>query len=830
MTENNNDNEQPKNIPEEKNIEIDGDENTTEEILSTSILNPRDIKESRVLILPVVGRPFLPGQILPVQIASNVWKKTIETALKSNNKTVALFSVDDSEIDEAKEKINEKTILKHMPKTGCLIKLLHARINENDIQFIAEGLSRVTIDEFISDKKPPYTAQVSYPLELNESKASENEIKAHAIAIVACVKELIPLNPLFSEEIKQYTHRFNPNTPGMLADCAASITSSSSKELQDILETYDILQRLKKSFILIQKELNLAKLQDSIKSEVDEKMKKRQRDYYLNEQLKVIQKELGILIDDKTSDINKFKERMSKLKPSEEILKKFNSEIEKMKVLEIGSPEYTITRNYVDWLTNVPWGIYREENLDINHARKVLNQDHDAIEDVKERIIEFVAVGNKKKEVNGSILLFVGPPGVGKTSVGKSIARALNRPFYRFSVGGLSDESEIKGHRKTYIGAMPGKFVQAIKQTECMNPVIMLDEIDKIGHSYRGDPASALLETLDPEQNSEFLDHYLDVRVDLSKCLFICTANSLDTIPAPLLDRMDTISLTGYLTNEKLQIAKHHLLPKIIEKAGLPKKSIKIGDGVIKKIIEDYAREAGVRHLEKLLSKIVRKVVVKMLDENIDALTIQKEDLHDYLKSPLFRADDFIKGVGVATGLAWTSMGGSTIPIEAIKINDLAASLQITGSLGDVMKESVGIAYSYACSNIGKYEPKKKHFFDKAKIHIHVPEGATPKDGPSAGVTLTTALISLALNKPPLKGFAMTGELTLTGKVLAIGGIREKSLAAKRLGIKNLICPKANEGDVNDLPDFVKEGINYFFVEKYNDVFNILFPNIGQKK
>ena len=344
-----------------------------------------------------------------------------------------------------------------------------------------------------------------------------------------------------------------------------------------------------------------------------------------------------------------------------------------------------------------------------------------------------------------------------------------------------------------------------------------------------GDPSAALLEALDPEQNSEFLDHYMDVRVDLSKCLFICTANSTDGIPAPLLDRMDVISLSGYLSAEKLQIAKHHLIPKVIEKAGLKKNEIKITDAAVKAMIEDYAREAGVRHLEKLISKLVRKSVVKMIDENIESVTIKPEDLHEYLKSPLFREDEHLKGVGIATGLAWTSMGGATIPIEAITLNNLGASLQLTGSLGDVMKESASLAYSYVVANIGKFEPKKKHYFDKAKIHLHVPEGATPKDGPSAGVTMATALLSLALNKAPAKGYAMTGELTLTGKVLAIGGIREKSLAAKRLNIKKLICPKANESDVNDLPEFVKKGIEYHFVETYEDVAKILFPTLFKK-
>jgi ATP-dependent Lon protease len=800
-------------------------------VMAAALVDPLETLPERVFVIPVYGRPFVPGQILPVQIAAKPWQKTIEMVLKTSHKTLALFCIpsDEDTPEVRSDLMSSDDILKSIPKTGCLIRILHARINDSDIQFIAEGISRVNITKIMDAAKPPYCADVSYPEDQNSSKATKLELKAHSMAIMNGIKELIPLNPMYSEEIKQYTAKFNPNHPSVLADCAAGITTATGVELQKVLDTYDILERLKCTYELIQKEVQIAKLQSDIKASVDEKVQKRQRDYYLNEQLKEIKKELGLTIDDKTVEITKFEEKMAKFKPSDEVKEKFQEEINKLKVLEQGSPEYAITRNHIEWMTNIPWGVYTPETLDIKHTRKVLDEDHDAIVDVKERIVEFVAVGSKRGEVNGSIILFVGPPGVGKTSVGKSIARALNRPFYRFSVGGLHDEAEIKGHRRTYIGALPGKLIQALKQSKCMNPVIMLDEIDKLTNSHVGDPSAALLEALDPEQNSEFLDHYMDVRVDLSKCLFICTANSTDGIPAPLLDRMDVISLSGYLSAEKLQIAKHHLIPKVIEKAGLKKNEIKITDAAVKAMIEDYAREAGVRHLEKLISKLVRKSVVKMIDENIESVTIKPEDLHEYLKSPLFREDEHLKGVGIATGLAWTSMGGATIPIEAITLNNLGASLQLTGSLGDVMKESASLAYSYVVANIGKFEPKKKHYFDKAKIHLHVPEGATPKDGPSAGVTMATALLSLALNKAPAKGYAMTGELTLTGKVLAIGGIREKSLAAKRLNIKKLICPKANESDVNDLPEFVKKGIEYHFVETYEDVAKILFPTLFKK-
>ncbi|MGN0902579.1 MAG: endopeptidase La, partial [Succinivibrio sp.] len=460
---------------------------------------------------------------------------------------------------------------------------------------------------------------------------------------------------------------------------------------------------------------------------------------------------------------------------------------------------------------------------------KILDDDHDGLKDVKDRIIEFLALCALKGSSDGSILLFVGPPGVGKTSIGKSIAKALNRPFYRLSLGGVGDDSVIKGHRKTYIGAMPGKFVQALRETEAMNPVIMLDEIDKLTKSYNGDPASALLETLDPEQNSTFMDDYLDERLDLSKCLFICTANTTDTIPPALLDRMDPIRLSGYISQEKLDIAKHHLLPKSLEKAHMKKSQLKISDAVLKKIIEEYARESGMRSTERAIDRIVRKAAVKIIG-GANSVTVKANELFDYLGTAPFKREKHLEGIGVITGLAWTSVGGATLPIESSKVSSDAKGFELTGSLGDVMKESAHIAYSFIQSHLDKYCASKKDFFKKATIHIHVPEGATPKDGPSAGVTLASSLLSLAMNKAPKKGYAMTGELSLTGQVLAIGGIREKTIAARRMGIKNIICPKANADDVKELPKEVTDGVNYFYADTFDDVANVIFDGIASKK
>jgi len=420
-------------------------------------------------------------------------------------------------------------------------------------------------------------------------------------------------------------------------------------------------------------------------------------------------------------------------------------------------------------------------------------------------------------------MLLIGPPGVGKTSIGHSIARTLGRPFYRFSVGGMRDEAEIKGHRRTYIGAMPGKIVQALKESKVMNPVIMLDEIDKLGSSHQGDPASALLETLDPEQNHNFLDHYLDLRLDLSKCLFICTANTLDSIPAPLLDRMDMIRLSGYLSQEKLAIARHHLWPRQLERAGVNKQQIRISDGAIRRIIDNYAREAGVRNLENLLAKIIRKAVVSLLNHEVTNLRIKATDIANYLGHPLFRKEPALHGVGIVTGLAWTALGGAILSIEASVVNQQGRSLKLTGQLGDVMRESAELAYSYICSNL-KQLGADAHYFEQSAIHLHIPEGATPKDGPSAGITMASALLSLALNQAPVKDMAMTGELTLTGHVLAIGGVREKVIAAKRQGIHRLIVPQANRGDVLELPDYIRAGVEFIFADHFQTVANQLFP------
>ena len=501
--------------------------------------------------------------------------------------------------------------------------------------------------------------------------------------------------------------------------------------------------------------------------------------------------------------------------------RRFEEELRKFNVLESGSPEYAVTRNYLDWLTSVPWGQYSEDNLDLGHARRVLEEHHSGLNDVKDRIVEFLAVGAMRGEVKGSILLLVGPPGVGKTSIGKSIGEALGRRFYRLSLGGMRDEAEIKGHRRTYIGAMPGKLTQALKDAGTSNPVIMLDEIDKLGQSFQGDPASALLEVLDPEQNQDFLDHYLDQRLDLSHCLFVCTANTLDSIPGPLLDRMETIRLSGYITEEKVEIARNHLWPRALERAGVKPSQLKISDSVLRQIADGYAREAGVRNLEKQLNKIIRKAAVRLLSGE-KKISITGKNLEEFLGQPYFQKEKAQRGVGVVTGLAWTAMGGATLSVEASRVHSQRRGFKQTGQLGDVMKESAEIAYSYVAGHLKTFGVDED-WFDESFVHLHVPEGATPKDGPSAGVTMATALVSLATGKRLPRKLAMTGELTLTGQVLAVGGIREKVIAARRAGIREVILPKACERDYQELPDYIKEGMTVHFAQRYQDVHDVVW-------
>jgi len=775
---------------------------------------PQQTRPQRMYVLPVTNRPFFPAQVQPVMVNEDPWHETLKRVAETDHKMLGICFVEDTESESGVPSSGE------LETMGCAVRVHQAQRENGKVQFIAQGLHRFKIVQWLR-RRPPYLVEVEYP---DEPEEPADELKAYTLAIIGAIKELLRTNPLYGEDVKQYLSRFGPDDSSPLADFGASMTSAPGQELQDVLDTVPLLRRMERVLLLMRKELEVARLQSEINEEVNEKVQKHQREFFLREQLKVIQRELGIAKDDKTADAERFEARMAKLNPPEAVQDRFKEEIQKLQILEQGSPEYGVTRNYLDWITQVPWGKYSEDHFNLAAARKILDRDHDGLNDVKDRIVEFLAEGSFKGEMSGSILLLVGPPGVGKTSIGHSVADALGREFYRFSVGGMRDEAEIKGHRRTYIGAMPGKFVQALKDTKVANPVIMLDEIDKIGSSFQGDPASALLETLDPEQNKEFLDHYLDVRMDLSKVLFICTANQLDTIPRPLLDRMDVIRLSGYIGEEKLAIAKHYLIPRLLKRAGLLKKQLNISDAAVRQVIEGYAREAGVRSLEKLLHKIIRKGIVKLLENPDEPVRVGVGDLTTYLGQPAFRKEKSLKGTGVVTGLAWTAMGGATLSIEASRVHTNHRGFKLTGQLGDVMRESAEIAYSYVASNLKRFKGDPT-FFEKSFVHLHVPEGATPKDGPSAGVTMATALLSIARREAPQQNIAMTGELTLTGQVLPVGGIREKVIAARRQKISNLILPEANRGDYDELPDYLKEGLTVNFAKNYSDVFQVCFGN-----
>lgn len=687
-------------------------------------------------------------------------------------------------------------------------------------------------------------------------------IRALVSEIVNTCKEISNVNHLFRDHVSAFAMSQSAaniaDEPAKLADFAAAISGGEMEEAQAVLESLNIEQRLSKALEVIKKEHMNAQLSSKISKDVESKIQKRQREYWLMEQMKGIRRELGLESDGKDKLVEKFKEKATKLAMPEAVKKVFDEEVNKLAHLEPAASEFNVTRNYLDWLTQIPWGQRSAENFGIKHAQEVLDEDHHGLKDVKDRILEFIAVGKLRGTVEGKILCMVGPPGVGKTSIGKSIARALNRQYYRFSVGGLTDVAEIKGHRRTYVGALPGRIIQALKKCQTENPLILIDEVDKIGRGHQGDPSSALLELLDPEQNSSFLDHYMDVPVDLSKVLFVCTANMTDTIPRPLLDRMEMIELSGYVSDEKMAIAERYLAPQAKELSGLKDAAVQIDKEAILELINKYCRESGVRNLKKQIEKVYRKSALKIIQdlgedvlsedkaltdegkaaaeaskkdetdpkdtpESIEQetteqprvalkvpdtvnVTIGKDNLKDYVGPPVFTSDRLYDTTppGVAMGLAWTSMGGAALYVESILENALSYNsrpgLERTGNLKAVMKESTQIAYSFTKGLMAKKFPENK-FFEKARVHLHCPEGAVQKDGPSAGITMATSLLSLALDKSLDPTIAMTGELTVTGKVLRIGGLREKTVAARRAGARMIIFPRDCMSDWLELPE-----------------------------
>ena len=722
---------------------------------------------------------------------------------------------------------------------------------------------RIFINDFVQ-KDPVCLVKVDHVFDADYTKQSKEEkdvTKAYTLEIINTIKDILKRNSVFKEQLQYFLQNADINNPSLLADYAAGLTSADSAELQDILNTFDVKERLSKSLLLLKKELEVSKLQEDINRKVEKGISENQKRFFLQEQLKSIKRELGVEKDDKDSLVQKFLDRLHGKEVPDEVQSVISEEVEKLGHLENHSSEFNITRNYLDWLTILPWGVHSEENFSIENAEAILNEEHYGMDDVKERILEFIAVGALLGKVaQGKILCLVGPPGVGKTSIGKSIANALSREFYRFSVGGMTDVAEIKGHRRTYVGAMPGKLVQCLKKTQYSNPVVLIDEVDKIGKGgYQGDPSSALLEVLDPEQNSSFTDHYLDVPVDLSQVLFVCTANVEHTIPGPLADRMEFIRLSGYVSQEKVEIVQRFLEPLARKRTGVDESHAHLHLDAIEALIRWYCREAGVRNLQQHVDRIYRKVALQIVKQRalneidgvvppeadvdgpvgsngaavLEKVIIDESNLHEYVGKPRFTTDRIYEQtpLGVVMGLAWNSMGGATLYIESsiIHQDEKGGSVKVTGQLGDVMKESAQIALTIAKGEMRRRcaDRAAQTFFETHHVHLHVPEGATPKDGPSAGITMVTSLLSLSLDKHVKPNLAMTGEVTLTGRVLPIGGVKEKTIAARRSGVTELVFPEANKRDWDELQEFIKEGLTVHFVEHYSQVFDIAFAEDG---
>ncbi|KAF8721531.1 hypothetical protein HU200_023038 [Digitaria exilis] len=836
-------------------------ENASSAIAPAS-LRPEDCHT--VIALPLLQRPLFPGFYMPVYVKAflvptayitlyfpqdpKLLQALVENSKRSGPYAGAFLVKDDEGTDpnivsnsESESSIHDlkgKELLKRLHDVGTLAQI--TRIQGDLVVLV--GRHRVRITDMVAED--PLTVKIDHLKEMPYDK-DDDVIKATSFEVISTLRDVLKSNSLWKDQVQTYTQHMGDFNYPRLADFGAAISGANKLLCQEVLEELDVCKRLKLTLELVKKELEISKLQESIAKTIEEKITGEQRRYLLNELLKAIKKELGLETDDKTALSEKFRERIEakKDKCPPHVLQVIEEELTKIQLLEASSSEFSVTRNYLDWLTVLPWGDYSDENFDVHHAQRILDEDHYGLADVKERILEFIAVGKLRGSSQGKIICLSGPPGVGKTSIGRSIARALNRKFYRFSVGGLADVAEIKGHRRTYVGAMPGKMVQCLKSVGTANPLVLIDEIDKLGRGHSGDPASALLELLDPEQNANFLDHYLDVPIDLSKVLFVCTANVIETIPSPLLDRMEIISIAGYITDEKIHIARDYLEKNTREASGIKPEQVEVTDDALLALIENYCREAGVRNLQKHIEKIYRKIALKLVrqgvsnkptqditiveanekpanfdvatkledensnnshaedvsvnvnpsdsslentnavslttaseivDKSVEKVIVNESNLGDFVGKPLFQAERIYDQtpVGVVMGLAWNSMGGSTLYIETAKVEEREGKgmLVVTGQLGDVMKESAQIAHAVCRAVLLEKEPNNP-FFAKSRLHLHVPAGATPKDGPSAGCTMVTSMLSLAMGKSVKKDLAMTGEVTLTGRVLPISGV-----------------------------------------------------------
>ena len=784
-----------------------------------NILEDEQMKVPETLpMLPVRDTVIFPYMILPLFVGRESSIKAVDEALAKDRMiflATQKVSTDDNPTPES---------IYSVGTAAMVMKML--KLPDGRVKILVQGLAKGTIREYIQEK-PLFVVRVQ---RVTEPPVGETSLETEAL--VRSVKEqsekVLSLKGILSPDVLAILDQIEE--PGRLADLVASNLKLKIEEAQKILETFHPLQRLKKVNEFLSKEVQVSTMQAKIQSQAREEMSKTQREYFLREQLKAIKAELGE-IDEKAQEVNELRDKIKKSKMPPEVEKEANKQLNRLEQMHPESAEATIVRTYLDWLVELPWAVSTEDNLDIKKAKQVLDEDHYDLEKVKERILEYLGVRKLKEKMKGPILCFVGPPGVGKTSLGKSIARALGRKFTRISLGGIRDEAEVRGHRRTYIGSLPGRIIQGIKTAGSNNPVFMLDEIDKVGADFRGDPSAALLEALDPEQNFAFSDHYLNVPFDLSKVMFITTANILDPIPPALKDRMEVINLAGYTSEEKLKIAKQFLVPRQLEENGITKETLSLSDEALLRIISQYTKEAGVRNLEREIASVCRKVARKIAEEEKGPFQVSGINLHKYLGPPKFLPEEELEvnEIGVATGLAWTSVGGEILHVEATTMKG-KGNLTLTGHLGDVMKESAQAALSYARSKAKELELDPE-FYEKLDLHVHVPAGAIPKDGPSAGVTMATSLISALTRIPVRKDIAMTGEITLRGRILPIGGVKEKTLAALRAGIKTVILPHQNQKDLVEIPQYIRRRVDYFFVKDMDEILKkALVPGKAQLK
>jgi len=768
-------------------------------------------------VLPVRDIVVFPYMILPLFVGREMSIKAIEFSLSSNRMVLLLTQKDHNIENPAPEDLFS------VGTVALVMRML--KLPDGRVKILVQGLSKAKALNY-SQTEPFFKADIEkiedqkYEKLTIEDEALIRNVKGQLDKVVSLGKSILPDIMGIVENIED---------PGRLADLVASNIGLKTEQSQEILELTDPIQRLKRVSEILSREIELLTVQQKIQSEARGEIDRTQREYFLREQLKAIQKELGD-IDERAEEIKEFRKKIEDAKMPEKVMKEAEKQLKRLEKMHPDSAEAATVRTYLDWLVEIPWSKSTKDNLDIKAADKVLNEDHYDLEKVKERILEYLSVRKLKEKMKGPILCFIGPPGVGKTSLGKSIARALGREFVRMSLGGVRDEAEIRGHRRTYVGALPGRIIQGIKTAGTNNPVFMLDEIDKIGMDFRGDPSSALLEVLDPEQNFSFADHYLAVPFDLSRVMFITTGNLMDTIPSPLRDRMEIIYLSGYTTEEKLGIAKNYLIPKQLEEHGISGKVLKITDSGLFNLISQYTREAGVRNLEREIANLCRKVAKKIAEGKEKTFVVSAQNLHKYLGVPKYLPEEEIEKdeVGVAIGLAWTETGGDIIYVEATTMKG-KGHLTLTGQLGDVMKESAQAALSYIRSRAKKLNIMDEIFY-KTDLHIHVPAGAIPKDGPSAGITMATSIASALTGMPVNKNVAMTGEVTLRGRVLPIGGLKEKALAAKRMGIKTVIIPKRNKKDLEDIPKYIKKDMQFVFAETMDDVLKVALKKVKQRK